>query len=172
MDGRQFVRERAQKGHYQLVIQDAVNDLSVPYHLMTKEYNESIKKTLAPGGAYLLTLIDSIQDGELWRAAVHTMRESFKHVVLLDPEGFTSPESRTVFIVYGSDEPIDVADIRAVAQESFARQGREKLAHIHMLEPERLEYYLGQRPKLVLTDQYAPVDNLMSGVFRERARER
>jgi hypothetical protein len=117
-----------------------------------------------------LTLIDSIEHGELWRAAVHTMRESFNNVVLLDPEGFTSPESRTVFIVYGSDEPIDQAEIKAVAQEAYARQGREKPAYIHLLEPGRLENYLGQRPKLVLTDQYAPVDNLMSGVFKERAK--
>lgn len=170
MDGRQFVREKAKKKHYQLVIQDAVNDLSVPYHLMTKEYNDAVKETLAPGGAYLLTLIDSIEDGELWRAAVHTMRKSFNHVVLLDPSGFTQPKNRHVFIVYGSDEPLDLADVQAVAREAYARQGRERPAYIHMLEPALLEYYLSQRPELILTDQYAPVDNLMSGVFRERTR--
>ena len=47
MDGRQFIRERAAEGHYKFVIQDAVNDLSVPYHLMTKEYNDAVKETLA-----------------------------------------------------------------------------------------------------------------------------
>ena len=170
MDGRQFVREKAKKGHYQLVVQDAVNDLSVPYHLMTKEYNDAVKATLAPGGAYLLTLIDSIEDGELWRAAVHTMRQSFKYVVLLDPSGFPRPKDRHVFIVYGSDEPFDLADVQAVAREAYLRQGQERPASIHMLEPDRLEFFLNQRPKLVLTDQYAPVDNLMSGVFRERTR--
>lgn len=170
MDGRQFVRERARKGHYQLVIQDAVNDLSVPYHLMTKEYNDAVKATLAPGGAYLLTLIDSIQDGELWRAAVHTMRESFKYVVLLDPEGFLRPASRHVFIVYGSDEEPNLADVQAVAREAYIRQGKDRPAFIHMLDPAELDQYLSQRPKLILTDQYAPVDNLMSGVFRDRTR--
>jgi spermidine synthase len=172
MDGRQFVRERAQKKHYQLVVQDAVNDLSVPYHLLTKEYNDAIKETLAPGGAYLLTLIDSIEDGELWRAAVHTMRESFKHVVLLDPDGFTTPKNRSVFIVYGSDEPIQLADVVAVAAEANARAGNGRPVHIHMLPPERLDNFLNQGPKgrrnIILTDQYAPVDNLMSDVFRNR----
>src|SRR5262249_59988839 len=76
MDGRQFIREKAQKRHYQLVIQDAVNDLSVPYHLMTKEYNDAIKATLAPDGAYLLTLIDSIDHGELWRGGGLTTRHN------------------------------------------------------------------------------------------------
>jgi spermidine synthase len=168
MDGRQFVRERADKHHYQLVIQDAVNDLAVPYHLMTREYNEAVKEKLAPGGAYLLTLIDSIQDGELWRAAVHTMGKSFDHVVLLDPEGFPHPDYRHVFIVYGSDRPIDLAEVRATAEEAYARRGQERPAYIHMLQPDRLEFFLNQRPKLVLTDQYAPVDNLMSAVFRNR----
>jgi len=168
MDGRQFIREQARKGHYQLVIQDAVNDLAVPYHLMTKEYNDAVKATLAPGGAYLLTLIDSIQDGELWRAAVHTMRETFPHVVLLDPDGFTHPEWRHVFIVYGSDRPVDLAEVRAVAQEAYARKGQDKPAQIHVMEPERLEFYLRQRRPIVLTDQYAPVDNLMTAIFRDR----
>jgi predicted membrane-bound spermidine synthase len=177
MDGRQFVREEAKKGRYRLVIQDAVNDLSVPYHLMTKEYNDAIKATLAPGGAYLLTLIDSIEKEDLpadktdlWRAAVHTMRESFKYVILLDPEGFPRPRDRTVFIVYGSDQPLDLAEVRAVAQEAYERQGKPKPAFIHMLAPAELERYLAQHPKVVLTDQYAPVDNLMSGVFRERVK--
>lgn len=172
MDGRQFIRERARKDHYQLVIQDAVNDLSVPYHLMTKEYNDAVKKTLAPDGAYLLTLIDSIEDGELWRAAVHTMRKSFKHVILLDPTGFTSPKSRTVFIVCGSEQPLDLAEIRAVAEESYLRQGHVRRAFTHQLKPEMLDHYLAGKREIVLTDQYAPVDNLMSGIFRENAKKR
>ena len=85
MDGRQFVSEKAPREHYQLVMQDAVNDLSVPGHLMTKEYNDAVKATLTPDGAYLLTLIDSLRDGLLWRAAMHTMRESFKYVYVLTP---------------------------------------------------------------------------------------
>jgi spermidine synthase len=168
MDGRQFIRERAQKGHYQLVIQDAVNDLSVPYHLMTKEYNDAVKATLAPNGAYLLTLIDSIEHGELWRAAVNTMRESFANVVLIDPTGFTYPKYRSVFIVYGSDHPLDLAEIKAVAEEAYARDGEPLPARIHMLAPESLEGFLAGHRKIVLTDQYAPVDNLMSQIFRER----
>ena len=168
MDGRQFIRERAQKGHYQFVIQDAVNDLSVPYHLMTKEYNDAVKATLAPGGAYLLTLIDSIEDGELWRAAVHTMRQSFAHVEVLDPHGFRNTADRAVYVLYGSDRPLDLAEVRAVAEEAYARAGADRKAFTHVLEKGRLEQFLSARPAVVLTDQYAPVDNLMAEVFRRR----
>jgi len=44
MDGRQFVQEHAPPGGYHLVVQDAVNDLSVPYHILTREYNEAVKR--------------------------------------------------------------------------------------------------------------------------------
>jgi spermidine synthase len=172
MDGRQFVREIAGKGRYQYVFQDAVNDLSVPYHLMTKEYNDAVKETLAPGGAYLLTLIDSIEKGDLWRAAVHTMRQSFPHVVLLDPDGFTDTESQHVFIVYGSEQPLDLAEIKAVAEETRARMNLEPKSFTHVLAQDRLEQFLSGKPAIVLTDQYAPVDNLMSGVFRRQAERR
>lgn len=172
MDGRQFIRERAPKNHYKYVIQDAVNDLSVPYHLMTKEYNDAVKETLAPGGAYLLTLIDSVETGDLWRAAYHTMGKSFKYVELLDPDGFTRPKDRTVFIVYGSDDPLDLAEIRAVAEEAYARQAHPHDAYTHVLARDRLEEYLSSRPEVVLSDQYAPVDNLMARVFREQTRGR
>jgi spermidine synthase len=216
MDGRQFVSERAAKGHYQIVAQDAVNDLSVPYHLMTKEYNDAIKQTLTPDGAYLLTLIDSIEKGKLWSAAVNTMRETFKYVHVLSPTSFRDAEgklnpNRNVYVIYGSDTPLkmtqredatlDTPELRA-AFESFqnARQGwvttaaaaagpmvvyalpsAEKVLEEH---PSRLytnvldeptleqqlnrEFRLKRGKKLVLTDQYCPVDNLMSEVFRER----
>src|SRR5262245_6816590 len=195
MDGRQFVRERAKKGHYELVVQDAVNDLSVPYHLMTKEYNDAVKETLAPGGAYLLTLIDAIEGGELWRAAVNTLRQSFRYVELLDPRGFRDVAGRHVLVIYAADHPLPLAEVQATAREvrlieaarraNFAAIGLPRGDALvdciqallksepftHVLDQPRLEYFLKQRPAIILTDQYAPVDNLMSNVFRARSRE-
>ena len=167
MDGRQFVRERAKPGDYQLVVQDAVNDLSVPYHLMTKEYNDAIKATLADGGTYLLTLIEPIGDGELWRAAVHTLKKSFLHVELIAPHDFATNE-RVVFIVYASDQPLDLAEVQAVAREAYARAHIEHEPFIHVMPRATLEQHLSTMPEMILTDQYAPVDNLMSNVFRKR----
>jgi hypothetical protein len=137
---------------------------------MTREYNDAVKSTLAPGGAYLLTLIDSIEDGKLWRAAVHTMRESFAHVEILDPAGFADTSGRHVYVLYGADHPLELAEIQAVAREAYLRQGSEKQPYTKVLARDRLEQFLSARPKLVLTDQYAPVDNLMAGVFRQRGK--
>ncbi len=74
MDGRQFVHEIAPRKHYDLVVQDAVNDLSVPYHIMTREYNEYIRQVLVDDGIYLLTVIDLYREGQLMRSALRTRK--------------------------------------------------------------------------------------------------
>ena len=118
MDGRQFVAERAAPGSYDLVIQDAVNDLSVPAHLMTKEYNDAVKAALKPGGAYLLTIIDSVGHGKLWKAAMATLAETFpaKNIVLLrvpkKGESENWYESREVLVIYASDKPFSLSALQ------------------------------------------------------------
>ncbi|MDY3562570.1 fused MFS/spermidine synthase [Gemmata sp. JC673] len=116
MDGRQFVAERVPAGTYDLVIQDAVNDLSVPAHLMTKEYNDAVKAALKKDGVYLLTIIDSVGYGKLWKAAMATLCQSFppENVVLLTAEGPAPGESldawdksRRVLVIYASDKPFN-----------------------------------------------------------------
>src|SRR5205814_408653 len=113
MDGRQFVEERAPKGAYQLVVQDAVNDLSVPYHIMTKEYNDAVKSLLDPDGVFLLTVIDRHKEGQLMRSAVRTMRRTFSHVGLVgeDPQLWDNMRNgrikQHVWVIYGSQTPFD-----------------------------------------------------------------
>jgi predicted membrane-bound spermidine synthase len=199
MDGRQYVAEKAPKEHYQLVVQDAVNDLSVPYHLLTKEYNDAVKSLLTPDGAYLLTLIDPLGTGKLWRAAAHTMRETFPNVYLLAPvdTGFDRV-GRQVYILYGSTRPLELkpASDSEEADGLHARmpeEVRKLVESVHMargmmiggpalqdivpwtrvLEPHDFDQVLNAADgkvyaKMILTDQYAPVDNLMSEVFRNR----
>jgi spermidine synthase len=164
MDGRQFVQERAAPGHYQLVIQDAVNDLSVPYHIMTKEYNDAVKRLLTPDGVYLLTVIDEYEDGLLMRAAVRTLRKSFPYVAVLGASALWEHDQRSVFVLYAADRPFD----RAALAAAVDRQKAGPATTIAMPADE-LQAYLDRRLAPVLTDAYAPVDNLISVVFRKRA---
>jgi spermidine synthase len=169
MDGRQFVREYAPKQHYDLIVQDAVNDLSVPYHLLTKEYNDHIKTVLKDDGIYLLTLIDSLDKGELWRAAFHTLRKTFAFVEILDVDDFRSTSGRLVYVIYASNHPIPIAEIHANNDEFRQRRGEERAQRFtHKLAPDRLEEQLNKRKAIILTDQFAPVDNLMMSIFRDR----
>ena len=47
------------------VVQDAVNDLSVPYHLTTKEFGQELKGVLKPEGYYVALVIGKLQGGKV-----------------------------------------------------------------------------------------------------------
>ena len=169
MDGRQFVAEKSHPNTYDLVTLDAVNDLSVPSHLMTKEFNESVKKTLTPGGVYLVTVIDLVESGQLWKAAAHTLRESFQYVEMVFPADYFDddhPEylNRSVIVLYASDAPLDGAKLRGAVLE---QTGREPNSHI--VRRSTFEGMLAKGKKIILTDQFSPTDNMMMDVFKKRA---
>jgi len=48
---------------YDVVLIDAFNDLSIPYHLTTREFAEQIKTIMNPGGILLTNIIDNFQQG-------------------------------------------------------------------------------------------------------------
>jgi spermidine synthase/MFS family permease len=161
-DGRQFLEDRAGGDRYHVVALDAVNDFSVPGHLLTRECNEAVKRALTPDGVYLVTVIDVLQDGRLWKAVVRTLRESFAHVEVLTPTGEYYPQVRGVYSLYASAVPFDQA--RFEAKLTAAGQPRCSTYVVARTEIDRM---LSNAPT-VLTDQFAPVDNMMSGVFRTR----
>ena len=168
MDGRQYVAEKTRPNTYDLVTLDAVNDLSVPSHLMTKEFNESVKKTLTANGVYLVTVIDLVEDGKLWKAAAHTLAESFAHVEMVFPADYFDddhPErsNRSVIVLYASDTPLDPAKLRAAVVH---QTGQEPQTHI--VRRSTFEGMLAKGKKTVLTDQFCPTDNLMIDVFKKR----
>ena len=162
LDGRQFVQELAPAGHYHLVVQDAVNDLSVPYHIMTKEYNDRIKAVLTDDGIYLLSVIDLYQDGQLLRSAIRTMMQTWPEVHLLAVHPTWTTGGASVFVVYGSNRPLDLEAVRQAAQR------RGAVARTVAQPVDDLRAYVAAGPPIVLTDQYAPVDNLISILFARR----
>jgi hypothetical protein len=159
LDGRQFVK-RSAAGQYDLVIQDAVNDFSVPYHLMTREYNDLICRTLKPDGIYLLTVIDSLHDGPFLRAAVRTMQASFAEVELLSPTCDWENAERSVYVIAGcgrSSAPAPPGRIDGLLHDTRA----------HILTDAILRDVISQDGQhgIILTDQYAPVDTLIARRF-------
>jgi spermidine synthase/MFS family permease len=163
LDGRQFVQELAPRGTYRLVVQDAVNDLSVPYHIMTREYDDRVRALLQPDGAYLLTVIDLFRDGQLLRAAIRTMQASFPRVQLLAAGPAWQSGGANVWVIAGSAEGVDVGRLRA----ELGGRGWTGVLTTEM-PPDQLAEYVSTEPRIVLSDEYAPVDNLIAILFRSR----
>jgi spermidine synthase len=152
LDGRQFVTEYARPGAYDLVTLDAVNDLSVPGHLLTAEFAREVKRCLAPRGVYLVSVIDVPEYGTLWKAVTHTLGEVFPHVAVLSGSAAWDPRGQTVFVFYAGSDPVDWGTLKQTYRPPVDMSG------------------VTASP--VLTDRFAPVDQMMVEVYRRRKFER
>ena len=91
----------------------------------------------------------------------------------------TWEQTRQVYVIYAADHPLDAHRLRMANAErlGFAAKAAVGGAGIasfsfpfftHPVPDSRLESHLQREPGVVLTDQFAPVDNLMADVFRRR----
>jgi hypothetical protein len=178
MDGRQYVSEKVTPGTYDLVIQDAVNDLSVPAHLMTKEYNDAVKTALKSDGAYLLTIIDSLEYGKLWKAAMTTLGKSFNHVVLLTArtippagteEGSGWEEARQVLVIYASDKPFNLGALIQAVPGASGRLVSASMAPIDLpgSSPSFVNHLAVARDAQVINTILVPAERLKKFTDRE-----
>ena len=171
MDGRQYVKG-APAASYDLVIQDAVNDFSVPYHLMTAEYNALIQRLLQPDGVYLLTVIDAMESGRFLASAVRTVQSSFGETHLLAPPETHKIRDRSVYVI-GGRFPANTTGASDTPTETKASAAWWKdRSYAHIFPNEEVAGLLKRRgdSSPLLTDDYAPVDTLMTSHFLERGK--
>ncbi|RPJ02764.1 MAG: hypothetical protein EHM36_12020, partial [Deltaproteobacteria bacterium] len=111
-DGRWFVMNNQETGSYDFIFGDAFNDLSIPYHLTTKEFSAQLKRLLKPDGLLLANVIDSFKRGGFMPAYIRTLEEVFGkgnvHLLTL-----TSDYDRigiSTCVVVASPGKLDMAD--------------------------------------------------------------
>ena len=110
-DGRTLVRS-APEASYDLVVGDAFGGVAVPWHLTTLEAAADLRDRLAPGGVYVLNLIDSAPDA-FARAELATLRQVFPHVVVAADEGtLAGAGGGNHVVVAATSSPADRADRR------------------------------------------------------------
>jgi predicted membrane-bound spermidine synthase len=134
---------------YDAIFIDAFNDLSVPYHLTTREATADFARLLRPDGALVANVIDDYQDGRFLASYVKTVESVFgkgnASIVVETREDLQS--DRSTFVVVGS---------RAMPRVTV------------MLPREEVRRYVDGRDAIVLRDDYAPVDNMLAPLFRQR----
>jgi spermidine synthase len=141
---------------YDLIFGDAFNDLSIPYHLTTREFAQKLGRLVAPGGAYVANVIDNPAHGEFMRAYARTLGTVFPHVAVFTGQSSAELRGLATYVVAASPAPLDLARLDNPA-------GR-----VRVVPPERVAEWLAAGRQLVLTDDYVPVDNLMAPMFAER----
>lgn len=139
-------------GSVDVVIGDAFGGRAVPYHLTTREFTAELARVLRPGGVLAQNIIDQ-PPLRFLRAEIATLREVFAHVAVIAPPGRFDGTALGNTIVVASDELVPVDALRA---EIAARDDDD----VVISEPAELDDLVGDSP--VLTDDYAPVDQLLS----------
>jgi spermidine synthase len=159
-DARLYL-EREPAASYDLVMGDAFNDFSVPYHLTTREFNDRVQAWLADDGLYVVNIVDGPR-GRFLRAYVHTLQQTFQHVYVAPTIEGWRRSPRSTFVIIASD-----ASLNRAALESFdAGDGLALLAE-QLLDDGEVQALLGGGSTVTLTDRYAPVDQMLAPVFRE-----
>jgi tetratricopeptide (TPR) repeat protein len=164
MDARNFVADRhralaagGDAERFDVILGDSVSDFSVPYQLTTVEFTRMVRDLLREDGLYLLNLIDMFQVGRFLGAVVNTCRAVFPHVYVFSCK--KELEGRDTFVVVCARKERDPAAMLAAMRERRGFAGGP-------LSAENLAALAETSGGLVLTDDYAPVENLLAEVVR------
>jgi len=150
-DARRSI-ESVPAGSVDVVIGDAFTGLTVPWHLTTVEFVRMVSETLHPDGVYMVNVIDRAERG-FARAEAATLLEVFDHVAVFAPSEYLIGITGGNFVLVGSNGPIDIPGVEAaVASRGGIEEG--------IGGAELSSFIAGARP---LTDDFAPVDQLING---------
>jgi MFS family permease len=139
-------------GAYDVVVGDAFGHLVVPWHLATKEMAADISRVLRDDGFYAQNVID-YPPNRFIRAELATVASVFPHVALIAPQEALDGGAGSNFVIVASRSPIPADEIRThldLVDEPVV-----------LLDGPRLEEFISDAR--VLTDDYAPVDQLLAG---------
>jgi spermidine synthase len=161
-DARWFVMNYKGEGRYDFIFGDVFNDLSIPYHLTTKEFAIQLKRLLKKDGLLLTNVIDRFEKGSFLPSYIRTLEEVFGkgnvHLVTLGP--FQDDRGVVNRIVLASGQTLDIEDLTRSLNKI---EESDRISYI--MPQEQLQHRLGQFSPAILTDDYVPVDNLTASNF-------
>ena len=140
-------------GSVDVAVGDAFSGLTVPWHLTTLEFVETVGEKLAPGGLYTINIIDR-PTALFARAEAATLGQVFEHVAVFAPPGYFTGDAGGNYVLVGSHDPIDM---ERMASATAARRGTE----LGLIGPGLDRFVDGADP---LTDDFAPVDQMLTGL--------
>ena len=99
--------------------------------------------------------------GRFLRAYVHTLRQSFDYVYLAPTIDSWREASRSTFVLIASDVPLDM--------DALTESGDgDLLVTRQLLDDDQVSALLAEERLVMLTDRYAPVDQMLAPVFQDK----
>jgi spermidine synthase len=153
-DGRYWMATQA--GQYDVILVDAYRQPYIPFYLTTREFFESAKAHLAPGGVLAINVGRTPTDNRLVDALSGTLNAVFKNVFVIDSNGrFTNS------MIYGTSSPVTVDQV-------IARASAETNPRLQPIAAEALQTGGVRRAGpngIVFTDDLAPVERLIDDII-------
>lgn len=149
------------KKTYDLIVGDAYNSfISVPWYLLTKEWNEKVKSRLTPGGIYTIYFIGYLsgENNAFTKSAMRTFQETFPNFYIFSFSPSETGLGNIALVGINSSRTLDELELL----EKLAGGRNSFLAD--RLVPTR--NWPDNSRVLVLTDNFAPVEKLMAPVVK------
>jgi spermidine synthase len=162
-DARLWFIENQPVDRYDLVFGDAFNDLSVPWHITTLEFDQRVRQSMRNDGILMTNIIDNYRTGDFLRSYLRTLTQSFEHVYLFGLGAAWTGSGASTYVAVASPSPLDLESFR---EFEGVTTKREKFSAV--MDAQTLREYLDSGRQITLTDDYAPVDNLVARLFVER----
>jgi spermidine synthase len=158
MDARNYVDQLLEKKRnsppipqYDIIYGDAFSSgYFVPYQLVTKEFNEKISALLANDGMYMINLIDVFDNPKFIAAVVNTLQQTFPNVYVISEK---STHDAGNFIVAASRQKFNL--------ENLHKHPAVKSLDLWILSNSEIQQVKQKANGIILTDDYAPVENLL-----------
>ncbi len=154
-DARNYVRSIRGKKHYDIVYLDVFDSFSIPYHLTTREFAQEIKDVLAPDGLLLVNSIDIFSIGKFLSAYSLTLEEVFPYVAVYSSANLNY-DSRSTFVLVAGNEPFSLPLLFDPDSEVITA---------NRIPESELREIQNRNGNIILTDDHAPVENLIAPVF-------
>ena len=161
-DGRLFLTRTAQR--YDLILLDAYYTDAIPFHLTTREFFATAERKLNQNGIVAVNVIGSVtgSGSKITRSIAKTLQQIFPQVYVFPTRGdvdLSLDTIQNVIIIATKDrQRVDINEIVKRAQKMNRDLFPDPITKI------RTSYYDGKLPDddvPVLTDDYAPTDNLL-----------
>jgi tetratricopeptide (TPR) repeat protein len=160
MDARNYVTRLLHRGHkiqYDFIYEDALADYSIPYQLTTKEFNDKISQILTDTGVYMIELIDIFDSGLFVGSFINTLEQTFPYVYVVTERELRS--ARNTFVIIAAKQQTNF--------QNLPEQEPVKALDLWILSDAEMETLKKKARRILLSDDFAPVENMLAPVVRQ-----
>lgn len=159
-DARNLLQSLPGEPIFDVIFGDAFHDISIPTHLVSREFNQAVSERLNGNGFYVINVVDGAARPLLIASIAATLSLDFEAVGIWVedlPQDQPAPaDSRQTYVVVAAHRTMEPS-VSLEAVYGIERRWTQQSAA-------RLIADLGEEP-IILTDDFAPVDRLIADVL-------